>query len=76
MIREIKIKRSVMINEYENGGARMLDILSFNRALKATWVTKYFNSTNKGKWKNLFDYYLDKTGRKNRFSIQLKQKMI
>ena len=60
-----------MINEYENGGARMLDILSFNRALKATWVTKYFNSTNKGKWKNLFDFYLEKLGGKTAFLYNL-----
>ena len=69
-----KIKRSVMINEYENRGARMLDILSFNRALNATWVTKYFNSTNKGKWKNLFDYHLDKLGGKTAFLYSLNKK--
>ena len=69
-----KFKRSVMINEYENRGARMLDILSFNRALNATWVTKYFNSTNKGKWKNLFDYYLDKLGGKTAFLYSLNKK--
>ena len=52
----------------------MLDILSFNRALKATWVRKYFNSTNKGKWKNLFDYYRDKLGGKTAFLYNLNKK--
>ena len=28
-----KIKRTVMINDYEDGGTKMLDINSFNRAL-------------------------------------------
>ena len=51
-----KIKRTVMINDYDDGGAKMLDINSFNRALKSTWITKYFDHTNKGKWKNLFNH--------------------
>ena len=28
-----KIKRSIMIGDYEDGGAKMADIVSFNRAL-------------------------------------------
>ena len=53
----------------------MLDILSFNRAFKTTWVTQYFNSINKGKWKkNLFDYYLDKLGGKTAFLYNLNKK--
>ena len=46
------------ISDYEDEGAKMVDIVSFNRALKATWVAKYFDETNKGKWKAIFDYYL------------------
>ena len=33
-----KIKRDVMISDYKNGGLRMIDIKSFNKALKSTWV--------------------------------------
>ena len=27
-----------MISDYKNGGLRMIDIKSFNKALKSTWV--------------------------------------
>ena len=50
-----KIKRDVMISDYKNGGLRMINIKSFNKALKATWVKKYFDNENHGKWKLLFD---------------------
>ena len=35
-----KIKRNVMINDYSQGGLKMIDILSFNKSLKATWIKK------------------------------------
>ena len=25
--------------------------------IKTTWVAKYFDKTNKGKWEAIFDYY-------------------
>ena len=52
-----KIKRDVMISAYKNGGLRMIDITSFNKALncKSTWVKKYLDNDNHGKWKLLFD---------------------
>ena len=50
-----KIKRDVMISDYKNGGLRMIDIKSFNKALKSTWVKKYLDNANHGKWKLLFD---------------------
>ena len=51
-----KIKRSVMINEYKDGGLKMLDIRSFNYALKSKWVKKYLDDNNQAKWK-LFDFF-------------------
>ena len=45
-----KIKRDVMISDYKNGGLRMIDIKSFNKALKSTWVKKYLDNNNHGKW--------------------------
>ena len=44
-----KIKRVEMINDYATGGPKMLDIQIFNRALKAKWIQKYLDSSNKGK---------------------------
>ena len=48
-----KIKRDVMISDYKNGGLRMIDIKSFNKALKSTWVKEYLDNDNHGKWKLL-----------------------
>ena len=41
-----KIKRAEMINDYATGGLKMLDIQTFNRALKAKWIQKYLDSSN------------------------------
>ena len=49
-----KIKRSVMLNECKDGGLKMLDIQSFNCALKAKWVQKYLDDSNQAKWKLFF----------------------
>ena len=57
-----KINRSIMISDYENGGFRMLDLNSFNKALKLSWVRKYLNDNNSGKWKLLFDFQLEDYG--------------
>ena len=57
-----KIKRKVMINEPEYGGLKMIDLCSFNKSLKTTWVKKYLDTTNHGKWKFLFDLELENYG--------------
>ena len=57
-----KIKRNVIIQNYGNGGLRMLDITSFNKALKSVWIRKYLDEDNKGKWKLFFDAELEKLG--------------
>ena len=38
-----------MINDSKDEGARMFDIFAFNRTLKATWITKYLENSNKEK---------------------------
>ena len=40
----------------------MLDITSFNKALKSVWIRKYLDEDNKGKWKLFFDAELEKLG--------------
>ena len=53
-----KIKRDVMISDYKNGGLRMIDIKSFNKAgSKNIWTMM-----NHGKWKLHFDPELDDLG--------------
>ena len=40
----------------------MVDIFSFNKSLKTTWIKKYRDKSNWGKWKDLFDLELGKYG--------------
>ena len=54
-----KIKRSVMINEYKDGGLKMLDIRSFNYALKSKWVKKYLDDNNQAKCKLFLTFSLN-----------------
>ena len=65
-----------MINEYDKGGLKMIDIYSFNASLKIKWVQNYLNTDNKGKWKSVFDYYIKKHGWKLLFQGNLKKQDI
>ena len=42
----------------------MIDIISFNKSLKAVWVKKYPDNENCGHWKLFFDEELKKCGGK------------
>lgn len=44
-----KIKRDIIINDYPNGGLKMIDIQSLGKSLKATWIKKYSDEENQGK---------------------------
>ena len=49
-----------MINNYNEGGLKMIDIRNFNTSLKVKWLQRYLDSDNKGKWKVFFDYNLER----------------
>ena len=57
-----KIKRNTMISDYSEGGLRMIDLISFNKALKSTWVKKYLDPENHSKWKFFLDWQLQHYG--------------
>lgn len=59
-----RIKRNVIINDYPEGGLKMIDIDSFSKSLKDTWIKKYLDEENKGKWKIFFDLELEFFGGK------------
>ena len=40
----------------------MIDIESFCKSLKATWIKKYLDEENQSKWKILFDLELEAFG--------------
>ena len=60
--RKKKNKRSIMINDYPQGGLKMIDIASLNKSLKTTWIIKYLESGNHGIRKNFFNLALGKYG--------------
>lgn len=45
-----KVKRSVMTNDYEHGGLKMIDIESQFQALKAAWVPRFISSETDSSW--------------------------
>ena len=45
----VKIKRTEMINDYDKGRLKMIDIQSFNKSLKMKWVQGYLNNVYYGK---------------------------
>ena len=57
-----KIKRDVVVRDYPDGGLKMLDIISFNKALKVVWIKKYLDENSKGKWKLFIDAELEPLG--------------
>jgi len=60
-----------MINDFGVGGLKMIDISSFDKSLKTTWIKKYLDNNSKRKWKIFFDITLKKYGCQNFFSDNL-----
>ena len=54
-----------MINDYSEGGLKMIDIASFSKSLKAKWIQKYLDPESSSKWKWLFDSELEGNGGPN-----------
>ena len=57
-----EIMHNIMISAYNNGGQRMIDGKLSNKSVKSSWITKYLDSDNHGKWKLLFDLDLQVFG--------------
>ena len=38
------MKRTEIINDYDKGGLKMIDIQGFNASLKTKWVQSYLNT--------------------------------
>ena len=53
--KEDKVKRTEIINDFAEGGLKMLDLQCFNRTLKAKWIQRYLDPYNRGKWKLFVD---------------------
>ena len=51
-----------MISDYSEGGLKMIDLISFNKALKSTSVIKFLDLENHGKCNFLFEWQLHRYG--------------
>ena len=71
-----KIKRKILINDYSEGGIKMIDIASFNKSPKVTWIQKYLDPENRSKWRVLFDYELERNGGEAILKANLNKKML
>ena len=56
-----KVKRVSVINEYEKGGLRMIDLESMVKSLRLAWLRRIFNEIN-GPWKSFLQHLLRPLG--------------
>jgi len=56
-----KVTRLSTINEYENGGLRMIDLESMIKSLRLAWLKRIFGS-NEGAWKSYLCVSLERFG--------------
>ena len=40
----------------------MIDLSLFNKSMKSTWIQKYLDTSNRGKWKEFFELEFGKFG--------------
>ena len=71
-----KIKRKQLIQNYQNGGLKMLDIDLFINSLKCSWIKRLFDNKNQGQWKIFYQYKLHKYGGKLLFESSINKDMI
>lgn len=65
-----------MIDDYLEGGLKIIDVTSFNKSLKATWIKEYQDNENCSKWKVLFNLELVNCGGKTVIQGNLNKKDI
>ena len=53
-----------MIKDYTKGELKIIDIASFNQALKMKWAKSYLDDQDTGKWKLFFNHQLAQFGGK------------
>lgn len=58
-------------NDNPDGGLKMIDIDSFSKSPRATWIKKYLDEENKSKWKVSFDIELESFGGKPSLQVIL-----
>ena len=49
-----KINRKTIIQDFENGGLKMINLNIFITSIKAGWVKRLTNKDNVGDWKHIY----------------------
>ena len=57
-----KIKREQMYKSKEDGGLNVPNLKLFVQSIKTSWIKRYIDENNHGKWKLFFDNILSKRG--------------
>ena len=57
-----KVKREILINDYDEGGLKVPDIFSYCKALKTSWIKRYNDPFNFSDWKTLFTDKIETMG--------------
>ena len=55
-----KVKRSIVVQDYEKGGLRMAELDMCIRSSKIKWIQKYLNCNTDATWKTTFNYMCKK----------------
>ena len=69
-----KINRKTIIQNYENGGLKMIDLNIFIKSIKAGWVKRITNDKNNGDWKFIYLRQLEKVGGQFVFECNINEK--
>ena len=60
-----QIKRSILYNDYLEGGLKVPQVYSFNKAINVAWVKIYLDHHNNSKWKFFLSKILQRMGGNN-----------
>ena len=71
-----KIKRKIMMNDYIDGGLRVPNIFLLTNSIKASWVKRLLDDTNKHQYKIFYNLALSKYGDNLVFESNLDEKTI
>ena len=55
--KKAKIKRDILVNQYSEGGLKMINLNAFIKALKTTWIRRILLSDSK--WQEFIKEYVD-----------------
>ena len=68
-----KINRNLIIQDYSEGGLKMVDIYSYINSLKTKWIKRIIDNKNTGNWKELYNKELEKLGGELIFKSNIKE---